>query len=140
MFVLDSNVLSEVMREHPEPAVLHWMDRQPVTELWTTATCEAEIRFGIAALPAGRRSEDLRRAANRVFRGFLRGRILPFDSEAAQRFAVLVVDRRRAGHQMSMGDAQIAAVAACHGATLATRDTRDFHACGIRVINPWETA
>ena len=139
MFALDSNVLSEVMREHPEPAVLNWMDRQPVTELFTAATCEAEILFGIATLPAGRRSEDLRRAADRVFGGFLRGRILPFDSQAAQRFAVLAADRRRAGHRMSMGDAQIAAVAACHGATLATRDTRDFRECGVRVINPWET-
>ena len=140
MFVLDSNVLSEVMREHPEPAVLHWMDRQPAAELFTAATCEAEIRFGIAALPAGQRSEDLRRAADRVFRGFLRGRILPFDSVAAQRFAVLAADRRRAGHRMSISDAQIAAVATCHGATLATRDTRDFRECGIRVINPWDTA
>ncbi len=140
MFVLDSNVLSEVMRAHPEPAVLDWMDRQPVTELFTAANCEAEIRFGIATLPAGGRREGLRRSADRVFRGFLRGRILPFDSEAAQRFAVLAADRRRAGHPMSINDAQIAAVAASHGATLATRNTRHFRECGIHIINPWETA
>lgn len=140
MFVLDSNVLSEVMRERPEPAVLAWMDRQPATELFTAANCEAEIRFGIATLPGGRRREDLQRSADRAFRGFLRGRILPFDSEAAQRFAVLAADRRRAGHPMSINDAQIAAVAASHGATLATRNTRHFRDCGIEVINPWETA
>ena len=139
MFVLDSNVLSEVMRDHPAPAVLDWMDRQPATELFTAANCEAEIRFGIATLPAGARREGLQRSADRVFRSFLRARVLPFDSEAAQRFAVLAADRRRAGHPMSINDAQIAAVAASHGATLATRNTVDFRDCGIRVINPWQT-
>ncbi len=140
MIIADTNVISNLMSPQPDSPVARWARFQPPDELFTTAVSEAEVRYGVARLPSGARREELHRAADQVFRGLMRGRILPFDSEAAQRFAGIMADRRRAGHRICIADAQIAGIVASHGATLATRNTGDFHDCGIPLINPWETA
>ena len=140
MIIVDTNVISELMRPRPDTRVATWARFQPPDELFTTAVSEAEVRYGVARLPAGVRREELHHAADQILRGLMRDRILPFDSEAAQRFASIMAERRRAGHKISIPDAQSAAIVASHGATLATRNTRDFQDCGVRVINPWDTA
>ena len=140
MTILDTNVISELMRPEPDPTVLAWSFRQHKDPMFTTAVSEGEVRYGVSRLPAGARRTELHRAADRVFRSLLRGRILPFDSDAAQRFANIMADRRRAGHRICIADAQIAGIAASRGATLATRNTNDFRDCGIPIINPWTTA
>ena len=137
MIVLDTNVVSEMMRKVPSPAVLAWLDEQPASSLFLTAVSEAEIRFGLALLPGGGHRESLVRAADRIFREILAGRILPFDSEAAGAFAVIAAERRRAGRPISQFDCQIAAIARSHHAAVATRDASDFEHCGIRIVNPW---
>ncbi|MXX86420.1 MAG: type II toxin-antitoxin system VapC family toxin [Acidobacteria bacterium] len=139
MIILDTNVISELMRPEPDPTVLAWSFGLRKDEMFTTAVSEGEVRYGVAWLPAGVRRTELQHAADRIFRDLLRDRILPFDSKAARRFAGILAERRRAGHATAIPDAQIAAIAATHDATLATRNTRDFQDCGARVINPWET-
>ncbi len=139
MIIVDTNVISELMRSQPDSQVAGWARFQPPDALFTTAVSEAEVRYGVARLPAGARREELRRTADQVFRGLMRDRILPFDSEAAQRFADIMARRRRAGRNVSIADTQIAAIVASRGATVATRNARDFRDCGVRVVNPWET-
>ena len=137
MIVLDTNVLSEVMKPAPAPAVAQWMVRERGRGLFTTAVSEAEIIYGIAILPEGRRKRDLGAAAQDILALFA-GRILPFDSVAAREFAAIVADRRRLGRPINDFDAQIAATARAHGMMLATRDIHDFAETGIQIINPWE--
>ena len=138
MIVLDTNVLSELMRERPDPAFTRWMRAQDPTEQFTTAVCEAEILFGLALLPGGKRQTALANAAIRVF-GSLAGRILPFDTVAAKAFADVCAARRRSGRPIGEADAQIAAIARVHRATVATRDVGDFRDCGIPVVSPWDS-
>ncbi len=140
MIIVDTNVISELMRPQPASRVAAWARFQPPGELFTTTVSEAEVRYGVARLPAGARRDELHRTADQVFRGLMRDRILPFDSEAAQRFADIMARRRRAGHQISIADAQIAAIVASRGATVATRNADDFQDCGVSVINPWKAA
>ena len=137
MYVLDTNVVSELMREQPQAEVLVWMDRQLTDNLYVTAVTEAEIRTGIAILPDGERRRGLTAAAERAFGVLFAERILPFDSDAAQVYAVVVVTRRTAGHPITQADCQIAAIARSLGASVATRDVKGFEGCGIDVINPW---
>ena len=138
MIVLDTNVVSELMRDHPQPAVLAWLDRQPVSTLFVTAITEAEIRMGIALLPGGRRRPGLTTAAERAFGVLFAGRILPFNSAAAHAYATIMADRRAAGRPISQADCQIAAIARARGVPVATRNVADFTGCGITVVNPWE--
>ena len=137
MFVLDTNVVSELMRVKPDPAVLRWMDRRPRHALFTTAVTEAEIRAGIAYLRESARRRGLEDACERMFGGLLANRVLPFDSGAARAYAGIVAGRRRAGRPISQADAQILAIARTHGLAVATRNVRDFDAMGISVVNPW---
>jgi toxin FitB len=137
MIVLDTNVLSEAMKPSPEPAVARWIMRERGADLFTTAVSEAEILYGVATLPDGRRKHDLEAAARSVLYLFT-GRILPFDSLAAREFALIVADRRRAGRPIDNLDAQIAAIARAHNMSLATRDIQDFADVGVRVIDPWQ--
>ena len=137
MYVLDTNVVSELMREQPQAEVLVWMDRQLTDNLYVTAVTEAEIRTGIAILPDGERRRGLTAAAERAFGVLFVERILPFDSDAAQVYAVVAATRRTAGHPISQADCQIAAIARSLGASVATRDANGFEGCGIDVINPW---
>ena len=137
MFVLDTNVVSELMRERPAPEVLGWMDNQLTDNLFVTSVAEAEIRTGIAILPGGERQRGLAAAAERLFGMFFAERILPFDSDAAQAYAMLAAKRRAAGRPISQSDCQIAAIAHSRGAPVVTRDVDDFEGCGLEVINPW---
>lgn len=137
MIVLDTNVLSELMRSRPEPMVASWLGAQPTMSLFITAVTEAEILYGLALLPQGRRRDDLLAAARSLFDEEFAGRILPFDSDAAAAYSVIAADRRPAGRPISQFDAQIAAIVRSRGGTLATRNTADFIDCGIELIDPW---
>ncbi len=138
MIIVDTNVLSEVMRERPDRRVVNWFDHAPKSEVFTTAVTKAEILYGIAIAPEGRKRTRLAVAADRVFKGTLAGRVLPFDDEAAEHYARIASARRTQGRRMEQPDAEIAAIARVHNATLATRNTSDFEDCGIRLVNPWE--
>jgi hypothetical protein len=137
MIVLDTNVLSESLRPKPSSRVLEWMRSHARTALFTTAITEAEIHFGLALLPTGRRRNALEAAVALIFEAELSGRVLPFDSAAAREYAALAANRQRAGRPMSQPDAQIAAIVRSRRATLATRNVADFDNCGFEVIDPW---
>lgn len=139
MILLDTNVLSELMRLKPAGSVMRWMADQPALSLYTTSITQAEILHGIILLPAGRRRQAFEKAAEEMFKEEFGGRILPFGSDAAEHYARIAADRRRAGRPISHFDAQIAAIARCNGAAVATRNAPDFDGCGIKIINPWET-
>lgn len=134
MIVIDTNVLSEMMRDQPDRKVLAWSDR--AGQLHTTAITVAEVEHGIARLPDGRHKDRLTTVAARVFADF-DDVILPFDARAARRYAEIVVGREKAGCPITTADAQIAAICASRQATLATRNTDDFAGTTISVINPW---
>ncbi|WP_081161413.1 type II toxin-antitoxin system VapC family toxin [Ensifer aridi] len=137
MIILDTNVLSELLTPSPSVAVEAWLAEQPPTSVFTTTVTEAEILYELRLLPDGRRRRDLEGAIVPIFREDLAGRILPFDSEAAEAYATLAVERRKAGRPISQFDAQIAAIARSRGAALATRNVADFEGTGIAIINPW---
>jgi len=137
MIVLDTNVLSELMRPSPSERVVQWIEQHAAGDLATTAITEAEILYGIALLPPGRRRNDLAQAACAMFAEDFEGRVFSFDSEAAAAYAVLCADRRAAGRPISAFDAQIAAICVARGMTLATRNLPDFEGCGLDLINPW---
>lgn len=135
MIVIDTNVISEMMRDGPDPVVLAWA--ATVGRLHTTAITLAEVEYGIARLPAGRRRDQLSRAATDVFADF-QDVILPFDVRAAYRYAEVVANREARGDPIATADAQIAAVCAARNAALATRNTGDFESTGIQLVNPWQ--
>ena len=137
MIVLDTNVLSEVMRPQPSARVLEWMRAEPLASLFTTAITEAELLYGIALLPHGRRRQALEATVTIILTEDFSGRILPFDSPAAREFADISVRRRRSGHAISDADARIAAIALSRGAAVATRNVGDFVDCGLALIDPW---
>ena len=137
MFVLDTNIVSELMRERPQPRVLAWLDGQLTSMLFVTAITETEVRTGIAILPDGERRRGLAAAADRAFGVLFAGRILPFDSDAASAYATIAAERRAAGRPMSHADCQTAAVARSRGASVVTRDVDDFEGCGIDVTTDW---
>lgn len=137
MIVLDTNVLSELMRPSPSVEVVRWVSVQPAAQLFTTAITEAEVFYGIELLAKSRRREGLLVAAEAMFSEDFAGRILSFDSEAARAFAQIATRRRLAGRPISQADAQIAAIVEIHNATLATRNGADFESTGIRLVNPW---
>ncbi|WP_245603478.1 type II toxin-antitoxin system VapC family toxin [Salinispora cortesiana] len=138
MIVLDTNVVSELMRAQPAPAVLAWIQQSSSAGLYTTAVTVAEIRYGIARLPEGQRRESLHQAANEIFAAFPR-QVLPFDLAAAGAYAGVVAGRERLGQPINGFDAQIAAICRAQAATLATRNTKDFADTGIDVLDPWQT-
>jgi hypothetical protein len=138
MFIVDTNVLSEGSRPRPSTRVLDWLDAQPRTLLFTTTVCEAELRLGLAFLPAGRRRSSLDESMRRLFDDLFEGRVLPFDRVAASAYAEIGAERRRLGRPIGTLDAQIAAIARAHGAAVATRNVSDFTDCGIDIVNPWQ--
>jgi toxin FitB len=137
MIIVDTNIVSEMMRAVPEPIVLRWFSRQADEDLKVTAITLAEILYGIELLASGKRRDALRAGAEKMFGVVFAGHILTFDDKAARAFAVIASSRRKQGRPISDFDAQIAAIARAHGATLATRDTDDFEGCGLRLVNPW---
>jgi len=137
MIVLDTNVLSDLMRTAPTPAVLDWINAQPPEGLYTTTINQAEILFGLAILPHGAKERSLAAAADQMFAEDFCERILPFDSAAAVLFAKVAAERRHSGKPIAQLDAQIAAIALSRGAAVATRNTADFTGCGVEIVNPW---
>ena len=140
MILLDTNVLSELMRPAPDPAVERWLAAQPDASLFISAITEAELRYGAALLPSGKRRSALTAEIDGMLEEDSDGRILPFDRLAAQAFAAIAADRRQAGRPISQADAQIAAIARSRGASLATRNVPEFDGCRVEVVNPWSTA
>lgn len=140
MIVLDTNVLSELMKPQPATKVIDWMAVQAAADLYTTSITQAEILHGLMLLPPGRRRSALEAAATAMFEDDFRGRILGFGSEVAPTYARIASDRRRAGRPISHFDAQIAAIARFMGAAVATRNTADFDGCGVTVVDPWKSS
>ena len=135
--MLDTNVVSELMRAQPDAAVLRWMDAQSPTSLWLNSVVVSELLYGVAKLPKGKRKEQLILAVAAMVDEDFAGRVLSFDVDAAAEYASLVVMRENTGLSVSMADAQIAAICLSQGATLATRNTKHFEGLGLTLINPW---
>ena len=138
-YLLDTNVLSELMREAPATQVLTWFGDQAHNPIYTSAITQAEILTGIALLPEGKRRTALAQAAEQMFATDLAGRCLDFDGTAAQHYAVIVAQRTRMGQPISTEDAQIAAIAIATGHRVVTRNTNDFSDIeDLVVVNPWQ--
>lgn len=136
MIILDTNVVSELMRAGPSPVVVAWVRACSVPELYTTSITLAEIGYGIERLPDGRRKDLLRTTAGDVFDRFA-DQVVAFDAAAAGEYALIVAGRERAGRPIDGFDAQIASICRAREATLATRNITDFENTGIEVIDPW---
>jgi toxin FitB len=137
MILLDTNVISEPLRLKPDPLVLAWIDAQNLETLHLAAISLAELRFGIAALPAGKRKDVLHKSLEQRVLPLFTGRVLAFDAAASAAYASLRAQARAAGVAIGVADGYIAATAAVRGLTVATRDTAPFEAAGLVVINPW---
>ncbi len=137
MIVLDTNVVSAVMRAAPDRAVVAWLDRQPASSVWTTSITVFEIRFGIELLAGGRRRDVLEAAFERALREDFEGRIAPFDAAAASASGRLAARRRQGGTTVDLRDTQIAGIVLARGGTLATRNLRHFADIDAQVIDPW---
>ena len=135
--LLDTDVLSEIMRSAPSPAVLAWLAAQRQDTLLVSAVTQAEMMLGARLLPAGKRRDALQRGLRMLFDEDFAQRILPFDAEAVPHYVDVVARRRAAGRPISQFDAQIAAIALAHGASVVTRSVTDFEGCGLALIDPW---
>lgn len=140
MIILDTNVLSALMRTAPELQVVRWLDEQPGESIWITSITLFETRLGLALLPKGRRQRLLESAFDRLLEEDLENRVLDFDSAAAAEAANLAASRQRAGRSVDMRDTQIAGIALARRATLATRNVKHFQDLSVAVIDPWKSA
>ena len=140
MILLDTNVLSALMRTSPDDSVVRWLDRQPADSVWVTSITVFEARFGLALMPPGRRRIGLERSFEMVLREDLANRILDFDSAAAAAAAGLAAERQRAGRVVDFRDTLIAGIAIARRATVATRNTGHFEGLDVPVVNPWTAA
>ncbi len=138
MIILDTNVVSELMRRTPSPSVTGWLDRQPAASIWLTSITLFESRLGLALLPQGRRRRLLEEAFELMLRDDLEHRVLPFDSEAAVQAALIGATRQRAGRPVDIRDTQIAGIAIARRATLATRNLIHFDDLPTPVVSPWD--
>jgi predicted nucleic acid-binding protein len=137
VIILDTNVLSALMRAAPEPVVVAWLDQQPSDSVWLTSVTVFEARFGLALLARGRRRTALERALERVLADDLSNRVLDFDSVAAAEAARLAAERQRRGRIVDLRDTLIAGIAQARRATIATRNTAHFEGLDVAVVNPW---
>jgi toxin FitB len=138
MKILDTNVVSELLRPKRDERVVAWVDAQPLAELFLTAITEAELRYGVATMPNGKRKKALEADVHGILQNEFAGRILPFDSKAAIEYAAIVSARRALGKPISQFDAQIAAIARANGAApIVTRNVGDFVSVGVEIIDPW---
>ena len=137
MILLDTNVISELMRAEPAQTVLDWFGKHDAGDLFISAVTEAELRTGVAILPEGQRRDRLQVAIDAMIDQDFQSRVLPFDSPAAKAYAEIAAQRRAAGRPIAEADCQIAAIARATDASIATRNVKDFDGCGVRVINPW---
>jgi predicted nucleic acid-binding protein len=140
MIILDTNIVSELLRPAPSPQVEAWLSAQDGATVYFTSIGEAELRHGVAILPAGRRRTQLGAAIDAMLDEDFRDRILPFDRDAARSYAAIAAERRSAGRPISQFDCQIAAIARAHGATVATRNIGDYEGCRVKLIDPWRRA
>ncbi|AHI27198.1 plasmid stability protein StbB [Komagataeibacter xylinus] len=138
MILLDTNVISEPWKPVPEPRVLAWIDGQAIETLFLSAVTVAELRFGIGAMPTGRRRSVLHERLEQEVLPLFAGRVLSFDLAASQAYAELMVRARSEGRAIGKADGYIAATAASRGYVVASRDVSSFEAAGVRVLNPWE--
>jgi toxin FitB len=139
VIVLDTNVLSALMRSSPDAVVVEWLDRQPADSVWLTSITVFEARFGLALLPKGRRRNGLERAFDRVLTEDLSSRVLTLDEMAAVTAAQIAADRQRAGRIVDLRDTLIAGIAQARRATIATRNTRHFEGLDVPVVDPWHS-
>ena len=137
MILLDTNVISELMRAEPAQPVLDWFAKYDAVDLFISAVTEAELRTGVAILQEGQRRDRLQLAIDAMMDQDFQGRVLPFDSTAAKAYAEIAAQRRAAGRPIAEADCQIAAIARATDAPIATRNVKYFDGCGIRIINPW---
>jgi toxin FitB len=140
MIILDTNVISEIMRPNPAALVLDWLDAQPLSDLATTTINIAEIRYGLARLGFGRRRSDLERRFNSFLSRGLSDRVFDFDGPAADIYGDLVIARERTGRRLEGFDGLIAAIARSRALPIATRNLRDFDGCGLEVMSPWSAS
>lgn len=140
MIVLDTNVISELMRQAPDEGIVRWVDRFLYGEVFITAVTAAELMYGVARLPVGKRKAVLATRVSELLTEDFDDQILPFDHLAAEQYALVSAAREAGGRPMSMADAQIAATCRRYGASLATRNTKDFADTGVVVLDPWEEA
>lgn len=138
MILLDTNVISEPLRQVPNVRVVEWIDAQPIETLYLSAVTVAELRFGVAALPIGKRRDKLNQSLERQVLPLFIGRILPFDITASKSYAQLMAAARLAGFSIGGADGYIAATALANKMIVATRDIAPFDAAGIHIINPWD--
>ena len=138
MIILDTNVLSALMRENPEKTVIQWLDQQPAESVWITSITLFEARLGLALLTRGKRRRALEAAFSQFMNTDLENRVLDFDSNAAAEAAELAAQRQKAGRSVDMRDTQIAGIASARRATVATRNVRHFQDLNVPVVNPWE--
>ena len=138
--LLDTNVVSELLRPSPNPAVEGWVAGRQAADLHFSAVSEAELRYGVALLPAGRHRDALALAVEAILREDFEDRVLPFDSEAAREYADIAASRRTAGRPVAPADCQIAAIARSRDLTIATRNVRDFADMEIELVDPWADA
>jgi predicted nucleic acid-binding protein len=139
MIVPDTNIVSEVMKPAPFPVVLEWLNRQPSNSLFVTTITIGEIEYGLRILPTGKRRLDLKERFERFMRLGFAQRILVYNEVAAQSYGGLMAHRKELGRPMSIPDGQIAAIARSTGCAIATRNIDDFEACGVDLVNPFET-
>jgi toxin FitB len=137
MVIVDTNVISELMRNQPHPSVLQWMDSQLVLDLYSTAITAAELRAGVAVMPSGKKRVELAQKMRQLFDEEFRNRILPFDNTCATHFAEVIAQRQEIGRPISDTDAMIAAICLAHDAAICTRDVGGFEFCSVNIINPW---
>lgn len=139
MILLDTNVLSELMRAKPDPKVLAWVDAQPASRLMICSITVAEILYGIARMPGGKRKQGLLDIASAMFDEDFAGNILPFDANAAVHYAEIAAESEARGRVVDMADAQIAAIGRLHDAVIATRNIRHFESLGVALVDPWNS-
>jgi predicted nucleic acid-binding protein len=137
VIVLDTNVVSELMRKEPEPRVIEWVDGHPASDVFLTSVTTAELLYGIARLPDGRRKDSLAAKTQELLLDDFAGQVLAFTVDASAHYADIVVTRERRGAPISMADGQIAAICRLYGAVLATRNVKDFVGSGVDVRDPW---
>lgn len=137
MILLDTNIVSELMRPRPNPRIVDWIASQLSSTLYISAVSEAELRYGLEIMPMGRRRERLSEQLEGMLRWDFFDRLLPFDSAAAHAYAAIAATRRADGRSVNIADCQIAAIALSRGATVATRNVDDFQESVPHVINPW---
>jgi toxin FitB len=138
VIILDTNVLSALMRDRPDAAVIAWLDEQPAESIWTTAITVLEVRTGLELLRTSRRRTRLESAFDQLLRDDLDGRVLAFDTAAANAAGVAVATSQRHGRSVEIRDCQIAGIALARRATLATRNVRHFEPFGVTVVDPWD--